>query len=298
MGVSKMRRPTSQTRPAPLALQVFRTTDVARILGVSPARVRAVVRAGLCRPSRRGRAWEFGFQELVRLRTAHELLSAKVPPRRVRRALTELSAQLPPDRPLSGVRIYADGRQVVARDGRTAWRPDSGQVVFSFAVDDLARAAGVVVPVRGRRSRAPVRRPARQSPLAWFERALRLERKNDVEGARAAYHKAVELDPDLADAYINLGRLTHAAGDPVEAARLYHHALQCAPDDPVAHYNLAIALEDQRRFPAAVSHYQQALSLDPEFADAHFNLARLLDRLGRRAQAMRHLFSYKQLTEG
>jgi len=303
MGGSSTRRASSQTKGAMEPLQVFRTSDVARILGVSPARVRAVVRTGLCRPGGRARAWEFGFQDLVRLRAAQGLLAAKIPPRRVRHALSELAAQLPPDRPLSGVHVYADGRDIVVRDGRTVWQPDSGQVVFSFAVDDLARAAGAVVPVRSARRSTPqspatAQRRAAQSSTAWFERALRLERKNDVDGARLAYLKVVELDTEQSDAYINLGRLTHQAGDPAEAARYYHLALRASPDDPIAHYNLAIAMEDQQRFPEAVAHYQQALTLDPEFADAHFNIARLLGRLGQRAQAMRHLVTYKQLTKG
>ncbi len=191
MGGSSTRRTTSQARALAPPLQVFRTNDVARILGVSPARVRAVVRTGLCRPGGRARVWEFGFQDLVRLRAAQGLLAAKIPPRRVRHALSELAAQLPPDRPLSGVHVYADGRDIVVRDGRTVWQPDSGQVVFSFAVDDLARAAGAVVPVHGERrsssrGRAASSRAATQSPAAWFERALRLERKIDVEGARLA----------------------------------------------------------------------------------------------------------------
>ena len=302
MGGSGTRRTTSPARAVAPPLQVFRTSDVARILGVSPARVRAVVRTGLCRPSGRTRAWEFGFQDLVRLRAAQGLLAAKIPARRVRHALSALAAQLPPGRPLSGVHVYADGRDIVVREGRTAWAPDSRQVVFSFAVDDLARAAGAVVPVLGARRSAPRIHPApsrqtTQSPAAWFERALRLERKNDIEGARLAYLKVVEIDSDQSDAYINLGRLTHQAGNPVEAARFYHLALRAAPDDPIAHYDLAIALEDQQRFPDAVAHYQQALTLDPEFADAHFNIARLLGRMGQRAQAMRHLVTYKQLTK-
>ncbi len=233
------------------------------------------------------------------MRAAHCLLRANIPPRRVRRALTELATQLPPDRPLSGVRIYADGRQVVARDGKTAWQPDSGQVVFAFEVDELARAAGRVVPVRGSARRTTARQPEpANSAATWFERALAREQRQDLTGACDAYRRAIDRDPQMADAYINLGRLLQEQGDTAEAARLYHLAIECAPDDPVAHYNLAIALEDQRSMAAAISHYQQALACDPYFADAHFNLGRLLDRLGRRSLALRHLLTYKRLTDG
>jgi len=282
------------SRPA----DVFRTAEVARILGVAPARVRGIVRAGLCRPARHGRTLEFSFQDLVLLRAAHGLLRADIPPRRVRHALSELATQLPPNRPLSGVRIYADGRRVVARAGGTAWQPDSGQVVFAFEVDELARAARRVVPARSRSSRQTARAPQlRQNARAWFERAVAREQRADVAGACEAYRHALDLDPGMADAHINLGRLLQEQGDTAEAARLYHLAIECAPEDPVAHYNLAIALEDQRHFAAAVAHYRKALVYDPEFADAHFNLGRLLDRLGRHSEAIRHLLSYKKLSE-
>jgi Tfp pilus assembly protein PilF len=256
-----------------------------------------MARAGLAPRLLRGRALEFGFQDLVLLRTAHGLLKAEVPPRRVRLALTHLARQLAPDRPLSGVRIYADGRQVVARDGRAVWRPDSGQVVFSFEVDDLARCAGVVVPVQRRRKRATSPPDTRQEAVAWFERGLALE-QDDVAAAGTAYRRALECDPRLGDAYINLGRLAHEGGDIGEAARLYHLALECSPNDAIAHYDLALALEDLHNSNEAVSHYERAIAIDPEFADAHFNVGRLLERLGRCTQAMQHLLTYKKLTDG
>lgn len=284
--------------PVTGATRVFGTAEVARILGTTPGRVRAMVRAGLGQPLLRGRALEFAFQDLVLLRTAHGLLKAEVPARRVRVALTELARQLPPERPLSGVRVYADGREVVARDGRAAWRPASGQVVFSFDVDDLARRAGVVALAQSRRKRPPSPTPDHRREAAnWFERGLSLE-PEDVAAACTAYRRALECDPRLSDAYINLGRLAHEAGDIAEAARLYHLALECAPEDAIAHYNLALALEDLHNSHVAVAHYERAITIDPDFADAHFNLGRLLERLGRRTDAMRHLLAYKRLTDG
>jgi tetratricopeptide (TPR) repeat protein len=242
-------------------LLVFRTSDVARILGVTPARVRAIVRTGLRRPQRRGRALA--------------------------------------DRPLSGVRIYADGRQVVARDGGRTWKPESGQLVFSFGVDELVRAAGVVVPVTRRRPQsAPAKVRREQEAMVWFERAQGLEGKANRIGAKLAYERALRLDPELSDAYINLGRLVHEDGDAIEAGRLYHLAIEHAPEDPIAHYDLALALEDQAHPTAAIKHYERAIEIDDEFADAHFNLGRLLDHLGHHDQALRHLLAYRKITEG
>jgi tetratricopeptide (TPR) repeat protein len=298
MGRMQNARLKSAPPPAEASPQVFRTADVARILGVPPARVRAIARVGGRRPQRQGNRLAFSFQDLVLLRAAHCLLLAAVPPRRVRRALTQLARQLPADRPLSGVRVYADGRHVVARTGGAAWKPESGQMVFPFRADDLARAVGVVVPVARRRPQAAFS-PAQQRREAtvWYERAMALEAKRSRGGAKLAYERAIALDPSLSDAYINLGRLVHEDGDVTAASRLYHLAIEHAPDDPIAHYNLALALEDQGNPPAAVQHYQKALELDDEFADAHFNLGRLLDQLGQHDHALRHLLTYRKLTD-
>jgi tetratricopeptide (TPR) repeat protein len=266
------------------------TSEVSRILGMRESRVRDLVRAGLCRPARSGRGYAFSFQDLVALRAAKELLERHVPPARVRRALAALAAQLPPDRPVSGLRIFADGREVAVRDGAAAWQPATGQIVLDLALDDLAARVADL-------ERAPAADDAASRARAAFERALSLE-DADPEGAREAYRAALELDPSLVDAGVNLGRLVYAAGDPAEAARLYHLALERSPDDPIVHFNLALALEDLRSTASALAHYRRALSLDPDFADAHYNLAGLCEQLGREAEAVRHYHAYKKLTDG
>jgi tetratricopeptide (TPR) repeat protein len=272
----------------------YRTADVARVLGVSPPRVRAMVRAGWCHPGRDGRAYTFEFQDLILLRTANGLLRSRVPARRVKRALSELQRQLPADRSLSGVRIYADARNVVVRDGDAVWQPASGQLLLDFGIDDLARHSAVVRVARRAAAVQSAAAPA-DSAADWFERALGLE-DDDPEAARAAYERALALDPDLGDAYVNLGRLAHQADDPATAARCYHEALRRDAHDPVTHYNLALALEDLDKREPAILHYQRAVALNPRFADAHYNLGQILQRCGRRAEAMRHLMRYRALT--
>lgn len=270
---------------------LFRTVDVARVLGVSAGRVRAMVRAGWCRPDRAGRAFTFRFQDLVLLRTAHGLAAARVPPRRLKRALAELLRQLPADRPLSGVRISAEAGRVVVRDRDSLWQPESGQLLLDFTIDELT--TQTAAPLRVARP-APVVAEDDESAADWFDRAVSLE-DDDPEAARTAYQRALELDPDLADAYVNLGRMAHEASDPSTASRCYHMALERNEIDPVTHYNLALALEDLERDDEAAAHYRRAVALSPGFADAHYNLSALLDRLGKKAESLRHLVRYRQL---
>jgi tetratricopeptide (TPR) repeat protein len=292
-----MVRSARQPAAAAPGRQFFRTAEVARILNVSAHRIRALVRADLCRPGRSGRTYRFSFQDLVMLRTARGLIQQKIPARRVRRALRELSRQLPAGRPLSGVKIYAEGGHVAVRHGTTAWHPDSGQMVFLFEVDQLASDARVVAPARPKGHAAAAASENAKSATLWFERALMLEERHDFVGATAAYRRALEFDSSMADAYVNLGRLVHQSGDVPDAVRIYHHAIACNADDPIAHYNLALALEDQGQRREAVAHYERAVEIAPEFADAHFNLSRLLERMGRHRLAVRHLLAYKKLTE-
>jgi len=276
--------------PSPL-----RTADVARVLAIPPARVRAMVHAGWCRPGRDGRVFRFEFQDVVLLRTALGLRQARVPATRVRRALRELLRQLPADRPLSGVRIVAAGGRVVARSGDRVWQPESGQLQFAFTVDELARRAESprAISPRGKAVVAAPPQPG-ESATEWFERGIALE-DDDVEAARAAYERAVTIDPEHADAWVNLGRLVHEAGDPAVAARCYHQALMRDDTDPVTHFNLALACEDLEKIGEAAAHYRRAVALNPRFADAHYNLAQLLSRLGRRDEAVRHMVRYRQL---
>jgi tetratricopeptide (TPR) repeat protein len=267
------------------------TAEVTRILGLAPGRIRELVRAGLCRPERHGSGYRFRFQDIVALRAAHELIAKRVPAARVRRALARLARELPEDRPVSGLRVFADGRHVAVRDGSTAWQLETGQVLLDFDVQELADKVAAIRDAP--RAQAERREQARHQ----LDRAIELE-DEDARAAQRAYARALELDPGLVDAYVNLGRLAHEAGDPREALRLYAQALALAPDDALIHFNMAVALEDVQGASPAVSHYQRALELDPSFADAHYNLAGLYEQLGRDTDAVRHYHAYKKLTGG
>jgi tetratricopeptide (TPR) repeat protein len=269
------------------------TSDAARILGLKESRIRELVRIGLCRPERKGRRYAFSFQELVVLRAANRLLASNVPIARVRRALLALSDELPQDRPLSGLRIWADGRRVAVRDGGTAWEPETGQTLLDFEVDELARQ---VAELRSAEPAPSDDDSPQARALAEFERGVELE-DDDPAAACEAYGRALAQNPDLVDAWVNLGRIAHEAANAAEAVRLYHEALERSPDDPVIHFNLALALEDTRGAGPAAAHYERALALDPSFADAHYNLAGLCEKLDRKADALRHYHAYKKLTD-
>lgn len=257
--------------------------------------MRSLARGGFLRPSRGPRnTYRFSFQDLVLLRTAKSLGDARVPPKRVRRALRELSHSLPRGRQLSEVRLLADARRVVVRDRDQLWQPESGQLLFDWSVGQLAARAA---PIARRHVRQVEAAETELTGEQWFELGLDLEAV-DLDEATAAYGRALELDPGHADACVNLGRLEQQAGELDAAARHYREALARAPGHATAAFNLGTVLEDQGRTVDAIAAYAKAIDLDERLADAHFNLSRLYEKAGQRQAAFRHLRIYRELVTG
>jgi tetratricopeptide (TPR) repeat protein len=270
----------------------YRARDVTRLLGLPEAEVRRYAREGLV-PAQRGPngAWRFSFQDLVLLRVAAELTRANIPAARLRRALRRLRQQLPPDRLLAGVHVFADREQVVVRDGGAAWHPESGQLLIDFDVREVAtRVASLVRDARkGDDGAAPARAAGE-----FYEWGCDLE-PGAPDEALAAYRRALELEPAHAGSHLNLGRLLQDRGELAAAEEHYREALASPEHAALAAFNLGTVLEDDGRLDDALEAYHDALAAEPALADAHFNAARLLEANGRKAEALRHLATYRRL---
>jgi tetratricopeptide (TPR) repeat protein len=282
-------------RPSPAS--GYTTRDVAALLGLSATQVRALIRDGLLSPAQGARGeYRFSFQDLILLRTAKGLLAANVPRRRIRMALQKLQDQLPEGRPLTGVRITAQGHHVVVRDGEEVWNPESGQILLDFQVADLEREASSLVRHSERAERKQAAGDLPETAESWYAHGCELEADEELDAAMAAYRRALELDPALPDAHLNLGRLRHEMGDLTAAESHYRAAAGARPDDLTAAFNLGVVLQDLGRLEEAAAAYEKALALDDGFADAHYNLAGICETLGRRQAAFLHLRTYKTLT--
>jgi tetratricopeptide (TPR) repeat protein len=272
------------------------------MLGLTVAQVRAWVRSGFLDPER-GPHGELRFSphDLAVLRSARGLAGARIGPRRIERALSRLRQQVPGRDSLEALEIVAEGRQIVVTDGSARWQPESGQILMEFenvagtGPTDLhpPQSRGNVsalAPTLSRRAREK----ASVSGDSWYERGCDLE-ETDAEAAREAYARALELDPEHADAHVNLGRLLHEAGDAAGAEAHYRSALAARPGDATAAFNMGVALEDLGRDLEAIDAYERAVALDAGHSDAYFNLAGACERVGRPAAAIRHLKTYRAL---
>lgn len=272
--------------------QHYSSRDVARLLAVSPARLRAYARAGLVSPERGPRGeYRYTFQDLAVLRAAEGLADANVSPRRMLRALRRLKDRLPQGEPLSGVRLSVVGDEVVARDGGPAWCAESGQARFEFDMQKLP----ATIAAHGRGQRHPGRPTPREPDAAdWYELGTEIESATPDHG-RDAYRRALELEPRHLGARVRLARLLEGAGRHRAAEAHYRLALTIAPREPAVLLDLSSCLEQQGRIAHALSACLEAIEADPNGAEARLSAARLCERIGDSAAALRHLEAYRDL---
>lgn len=271
----------------------FTLKRVQELLGLSKTVVTGLVAAGFVSPQRGARNEQrFTFQDLLLLRTAHALQRAQIPPRKILRALTRLSATLPAELPLTGLRITAVGTEVAVHDRDGAWNPDTGQVLMDF---EVARAGAELAFLP--RDAAPAANVFTGDAQAWFHRAEDLE-ASDLAAAERAYRQAIALDASHAHAHLNLGAMLCESGRCEEARTLYEQALAGGASSPLLHFNHAIALEDLGLYHQALASYLKALELDPGLLDAHYNAGCLLEKMGDPRGALRHFSAASRLGKG
>jgi DNA-binding transcriptional MerR regulator len=117
-----------------------------------------------------------------------------------------------------------------------------------------------------------------------------------VEGlaqVRHAYEAALELDPGLAGAWTNLGRILAQIGELEEAAEHFEQALRCDPEEDAARLNLAALALQARRTKDAVTGYRAVLRRDPDCLEAHYGLGRALLQQGGKGEALAHLERFR-----
>lgn len=265
----------------------FTTRDASRIIGLSSARIRYCARVGLLPPrsARDGKA-RFSFNDLLQLKRTKLLLDAGLSLQKIRRAYASLHHRANNPQKLTRLALGTDGQRVLVGQAGASWDAESGQLVLDFA--------------RRRTASARVKTLARPRPRLtadqWYDLAIDLEPRSPA-GAIEAYRRAIEQDPEMVEAHINLGRLLHASGKLTTAKVHYARAMQLDPLDAIPAFNLGVVLEDLGESDDALQMYRQAIRRDASLADAHYNIALLYERRGCRVKALFHFRLYKKLTD-
>jgi len=86
----------------------------------------------------------------------------------------------------------------------------------------------------------------------------------DLNAARRSYRRAIELNPDYAQAINNLASVEYARNRYRDAILTYLRALELNPGDAVIYGNLGTAYFAREEFEYATQSFRYALMLDPE----------------------------------
>ena len=124
---------------------------------------------------------------------------------------------------------------------------------------------------------------------SWSNLGLVYEDLGLLTRAEHSYGRALQLSPDLSGPHNNLGRLCARLGRHEEAEPLLRQAVRMDPRNVQAWVNLGRVLQRRARVAEAESAYRQAISLDRGYAPALNNLGLLLGELGHAGESRQML---------
>ena|SRR5215471_10788744 len=176
--------------------------------------------------------------------------------------------------PQYGAAIFALA-QSYQRSGRTA---DASRLMAEYAKYKLA-APPVDDPL------IDAVRALNRGPERLLGEAQAFEAQGQWDSAIDLELKALELDPKLTQAHINLISLYGRMGDTAQAEKHYRQALELDPRSQEAHYNFGVFCYQTGRRADAQSAFTEALAINPNHAQAHNNLGALLEEQGKLADA-------------
>lgn len=105
----------------------------------------------------------------------------------------------------------------------------------------------------------------------WFEKGLSSLDSGQYEEATEAFSKAIEINPQYAEAYNNRGVAWHYKGDYDRAIADYTKALEINPQYAEAYNNRGVAWYHKRDYDRAIADYSKAMDTNPRYADAFNN---------------------------
>ncbi len=134
-----------------------------------------------------------------------------------------------------------------------------------------------------------------ESAAAHFNLALAYTKRGLADRAGRHYRKALEIEPDLVEAWVNLGGVLLLRRDFRGSIAANEEALKRKGDLLLAHYNVGQALLYLGDAEGVVRSYRRVIELDPRHAGGHYFLAVGLLATGQAAEARKELARAKAL---
>ena len=109
-----------------------------------------------------------------------------------------------------------------------------------------------------------------------LKQANQLKRAGRLDEAIALYHQVIEINPNFAWAYNNLGDALVKQGNLDEAVAYYFESLKLNPNSAWLLYGLGEALAKQGDLEGAIEYLQKAIEIKPNFYKFYHSLGQVL----------------------
>jgi tetratricopeptide (TPR) repeat protein len=260
----------------------YSTRAAARILAVSPDRIRYWVKRRLIQPAaKRGRRHRFVFHDLILMRMAKELLSNRRHLQTLQRCVQRMRGCTEPSRPLTSLKLETRDGLILVRQGELVIEAESGQLCLQFS---RSQTIGKVEDRFG---------PARVRER--FDEARRIA-ENDPFRALSLYTELLGREPRNFELHLRMAALLEGEGDLAGALRHLLGAAVLMPANAEVHRRLGLLYRRREENAKAMQSFLRAIECDPASLDAHRNLAELYEKLGHKREAMRHLSTLHRLS--
>ena len=125
----------------------------------------------------------------------------------------------------------------------------------------------------------------------YLELANNSIKEKKYKAAITYYHRAIEEQPDLVEAYFGWGELLNRLGAKEQAIACYLQALKQVQDNPELYYRLGNLYQLESKWSQAAVCYQKATQYARDYAEAHHQLAEVLSQQEQWSDA---IVSYRQ----
>lgn len=122
-----------------------------------------------------------------------------------------------------------------------------------------------------------------------FRRGLTLKQQSRLAQSEAEFRASIQLDPQVPEAYNNLGAVLRLERRTDEAISDFERALQLQPSFTGARYNLALAFGANRQFSRAEREMRTVIEGDDSCGRCWYELGILADRQNKPQQAIERL---------
>jgi tetratricopeptide (TPR) repeat protein len=263
-------------------VSTYSTRAAARILAVSPDRIRYWVRHRLIQPAaKRGRRYRFAFHDLILMRMAKELLPGRRHLQALQRCVARVRAVTEPARSLTSVKLENRDGLILVRERNILFEAESGQLCLQFG----GPASSGKVEERFGAARVRER----------FEEARRIAEKDPFR-ALMLYGDLLGREPRNFELHVRMAALLEGEGDLAGALRHLLGAAVAVPANAEVHQRLGLLYRKRDDNENALQSFLRAIECDPGLLEAHRNLAEIYEKLGHKRDAMRHLSTLHRLS--